>query len=242
MTPNYLVLKDPEALALEAAHRFISLAQTAISTQGRFTVALAGGSSPKRMHELLAERFARALDWSKVFVFFGDERFVSPDDPLSNYLMALETLLTQVRIPEDNVFPYVTLGVSATEAAELYAKELEQFFAPEQPNFDLICLGMGEDGHTASLFPGHPLLEVTDRLVAETTDSPKPPATRLTFTYKTLHLAKHIFFLVTGRSKADALERIFKKHEALPAARVRPPQGKVLWLLDQAAAALLLKN
>ena len=232
-----LVLEDAEALALEAARRFVEAAQTAVQTYDRFSVALSGGSTPKRMYELLAEKPLKdEVDWKKVNVFFGDERMVAPDTPDSNYFVAVDKLLAHVPVPDENIFPYVTLGVSAEDAAELYAQELTAFFGG-LPTFDLVFLGMGEDGHTASLFPGHD--EVTnpsEKLVAAVHDAPKPPPTRLTLTYKTINAAKNVLFLVGGKGKVEALKRIFKEQEGLPAARVQPTGGQLLWLLDEAAA------
>lgn len=233
-----LVLEDAEALAREAAQRFVESAQTAVQTHDRFSVALSGGSTPKRMYELLAEKPLKdEVEWAKVHVFFGDERMVAPDTKESNYFVAVDKLLAHVPIPDENIFPYVTLGVSAEDAAELYSQELRSFFGADTPAFDLVFLGMGEDGHTASLFPGHD--EVTnpsDKLVAAVHDAPKPPPTRLTLTYKALGAAKNILFLVGGKSKVEALRHIFKQQEALPAAKVQPTGGQLLWLLDEAAA------
>ena len=232
-----LVLEDAEALAQEAAQRFVEAAQTAVQIHDRFSVALSGGSTPKRMYELLAEKPLKdEVDWKKVNVFFGDERMVAPDTKDSNYFVAVDKLLAHVPIPDENIFPYVTLGVSAEDAADLYAQELTTFFKGT-PAFDLVFLGMGEDGHTASLFPGHD--EVTnpsDKLVAAVHDAPKPPPTRLTLTYKTLNAAKTLLFLVGGKGKVDALKRIFKEQEELPAAKVQPTDGQLLWLLDKEAA------
>ncbi len=233
---NVVVLKDAEALAREAARRFVALAEAAIQARGRFTVALSGGSTPRRMYELLAEKpYKDEVNWSEVYVFFGDERMVAPDTPESNYFLAVDKLLAHVPVPDENVFPYVTLGVSAEDAAELYAQELTAFFG-SPPVFDLVFLGMGEDGHTASLFPGHD--EVTNpsgKLVAAVHDAPKPPPTRLTLTYQTIDAAKNVLFLVGGKGKAEVLKRI-KNKETLPASQVQPTDGQLLWLLDEAAA------
>ncbi|CAN5763183.1 6-phosphogluconolactonase [soil metagenome] len=234
---NAVVLNDAEALAQEAARQFVALARATLETHDRFTVALSGGSTPKRMYELLAEKpFKDEVDWSKVHIFFGDERMVAPDTPESNYFVAVDKLLAHVPVPDENIFPYVTLGVSAEDAAELYAQELTNFFGGT-PTFDLVFLGLGEDGHTASLFPSHEeMASPSDKLVVAVHDAPKPPPTRLTLTYKTLNAAKNILCLVGGKGKVDALERIFKEHEDLPAAKVQPTDGQLLWLLDKAAA------
>ena len=214
----------------------MALAEAAIQDRGRFTVALSGGSTPRRMYELLGEKpYKDEVNWSEVYVFFGDERMVAPDTPESNYFLAVDKLLAHVPVPDENVFPYVTLGVSAEDAAELYAQELTAFFGGP-PVFDLVFLGMGEDGHTASLFPGHD--EVTNpsgKLVAAVHGAPKPPPTRLTLTYQTIDAAKNVLFLVGGKGKAEVLKRI-KNKETLPASKVQPTDGQLLWLLDEAAA------
>ena len=233
---NVVVLKDAEALAQEAARRFVDLARAAVEARGRFTVALSGGSTPRRMYELLAEKpYKDEVNWSEVYVFFGDERMVAPDTPESNYFLAVDKLLAHVPVPDENVFPYVTLGVSAEDAAELYAQELTAFFGGP-PIFDLVFLGMGEDGHTASLFPGHDeVANPSGKLVAAVHDAPKPSPTRLTLTYQTIDAAKNVLFLVGGKGKAEVLKRI-KNKEALPASKVQPTDGQLLWLLDEAAA------
>ncbi len=234
--PDIQVLKDNQALATEAAKRFVDLAKTAINEQGKFSVALAGGNSPKKMYSLLASTYKHALDWSKVFVFFSDERFVAPYEPDSNYLMADETLLAVIDIPEENIFPFATIDISPEEAAELYEKELKKFFG-DTPTFDLILLGIGPDGHTASLFPGQTeVINPSDNWVKAIYDSPKPPPVRLSFTYKLLNQAKHVLFLVGGQGKTEALQNILEGAADLPAAKVKPKHGDVLWLLDREAA------
>lgn len=235
------ILADPAALAAEGARSFVKLAREAIDRRGRFSVALSGGSTPRAMHHLLAAPPLRdRVSWSKVHIFFGDERFVPPDHPESTLRMARETLLDHLPIPSSNVYPMPTVGLPAGDAAELYAATLVEFFAAEIPRFDLIFLGMGPDGHTASLFPGHP--EVTSpsgRLVAVVTGSPKPPPTRLTLTYKSINAAANVIFLVAGAGKARAVGEIMDgsaSPQQRPAAGVQPPAGNLLWLLDQAAA------
>ncbi len=235
-----IILEDSEALAVKAAERFAQLAQSAIQTQGRFSVLLAGGSTPERLHQILAESYAHTIDWSKVYVFFGDERFIPPDDPQSNYLMAVTTLLAYVPIPEENIFPFVTVDTSPEEAAELYQAELKRFFGAE-PNFDLVILGIGPDGHTASLFPGHPALQVSDRWVTAVHDAPKPPPERLTLTFTALNQARVVMFLISGESKAEVSAKALQGESdpsTLPMVGVRPA-GELLYLLDKAAASRL---
>lgn len=230
------VVKDGEALAQRAAERFVSLAQDAVKEKGKFSVALSGGSTPQRLHALLAQAPLKdKVDWSNVHIFFGDERFLPPDDPDSNYYMAQETLLEAVPIPDEQIHPFITEGINAGEAAEFYAKDLQAFFG-DMPEFDLIFLGMGPDGHTASLFPGFPqVTNPPDTLVAPVFDAPKAPPTRLTLTLKTLNAAKNVLFLVGGDSKAETVAKIFNEDAVFPAALVQP-SGKLEWLLDEAAA------
>ena len=238
---TYQVVPDAEALAQAAAEQFVRIAKDAQQKRGRFFVALAGGSTPQRMHELLRQdAFREQVDWSNVIVFFGDERFLPAEHPDNNYHMAKNTLLDHVPIPEKNVHAFQTSSKSPQDAASAYEQTLRSVFGTTLPVFDLILLGIGPDGHTASLFPGfaqvtHP----TGQLVAVVTDSPKPPADRLTLTYKTLNAARHILFLAGGASKADIIPRIFAGDSALPAARVKAHDGEVMWLLDEAAASKL---
>lgn len=157
MPREIFIAENPDSLAREAAVRFAELAQAAIAKQNRFSVALSGGSTPRRLYDLLAQPpYQFSVDWSRVYVFFADERFVPPDDSESNLRLAGETLLERVAIPKKNVFPMPTLGAMPDACAARYAATLETFFGMPLPRFDLVLLGMGPDGHTASLFPGRP--------------------------------------------------------------------------------------
>lgn len=237
MSAAKTVVKDGEALAQTAAERFVNLAQDAIKDNGRFSVALSGGSTPQRLHKLLTQAPLKdKVEWSKVHIFFGDERFLPPDDPDSNYYMAQETLLENVPIPDEQVHPFITEGISPETAAEHYAQDIKTFFGDATPSFDLIFLGIGPDGHTASLFPGFPqVTNPPDTLVAPVFDAPKVPPTRLTLTLKVLNAAKNVLFLVGGNSKAEAVAKIFNGDASLPAALVQP-EDRLEWLLDEAAA------
>lgn len=231
-----LVLKDSNLLAQEAAKHFIEIAKASLASHQRFTVALSGGSTPQKLYKLLASDYKHALDWSKVFVFFGDERFVPPYESESNYAMADEVLLSRIDLPEDNIFPFATIDISPEDAGHLYEKELKKFFG-DQIVFDLIFLGLGEDGHTASLFPGHPeVVNPSASLVKVVEKAPKAPATRLSFTYKLINQAQNVIFLVAGQGKAKALKNIFEGPGTVPAALVKPEKGKLVWLLDEEAA------
>jgi len=235
-----MVLPDPVVLAEEAARRFVALAGIAIKDGGRFRVALSGGSTPRALHERLARQHRGEVDWEKVYVFWGDERFVPPDDPESCFRMARETLLDHVPIPAANIFPQPTVGGTPEAAAKAYAETLVAFFGAETPRFDLIFLGMGPDGHTASLFPGQPeVVAPSGELVVAVHNSPKPPPTRLTCTYRLLNAAANVIFLVGGADKASALYEVLRGPAdiaRLPAQGVRPDRGALVWLVDAAAA------
>jgi 6-phosphogluconolactonase len=225
-----------------AAEEFISTARTAIGAQGRFTVALAGGSTPKGLYSLLASNYAN-FAWNRVFLFFGDERHVPPTDPESNYRMANESLITKISIPAENVFRVPTENPDAAAAALAYENDLRRFFElkPQQfPRFDLILLGLGPDGHTASLFPDSPALEEQSRLVVANWVA-KFNTYRITFTFPVLNRAAEVMFLTCGADKADMVRQVLetKTTPPLPSQRVQPSDGKLLWMLDEAAAAKL---
>lgn len=247
MQTEIKILPDKSALAAEAAQRFVLLAQEAVVRNGRFTIALSGGSTPRALHQLLAQPPLRdQIPWQNVFVFWGDERFVPLDDADSSYLMAKETLLARVPIPPDNIFPTPTVNLTPNAAAQQYATSMQTMFGESVPRFDLILLGMGPDGHTASLFPGQPeVVNPSDKLVAVVQNSPKPPPLRLTFTYKLLNAAANIIFLVAGADKAEMVKLVLGEETAVapppPAKLVQTSSGSLTWLLDAAAARQLLK-
>ncbi len=220
-----------EALAAD----FAALAHEHIAISGRFTIALAGGSTPAGFYRLLAAEYGGALPWEGIEVFFGDERFVPPDHPDSNYRLARETLLDHVPIPTDNVHPMPTVGLPLEAAARNYEDLLLERFQG-RPQLDWVLLGLGEDGHTASLFPGFE--PPPDVWVAAVTEAPKPPPQRLTLTYRTFSHAGQVAFLVTGVKKADIVARVFTVPDRLPAQRIRPC-GTLAWYLDRAAASRL---
>jgi 6-phosphogluconolactonase len=245
--PEILVLPqwDPGALALEAARRFVAIAAAAVARNGRFSVALAGGSTPAGLYRLLARRpFREQVSWPDAVLYLGDERCVPPDDPRSNTRMIRETLLAgltstpvTLRVPPIELPP--------PEAAAAYADQLRRDFllrGAARPHFDLILLGMGDDGHAASLFPGMPALTERRRL-AVATDVPtyvRPFVPRITLTLPVLNAAEHVMFLASGAGKAQAVAAVLDGPEPespLPARRVRPRSGQLTWLLDTAAAA-----
>ena len=229
-----------------AAEEFIGVARAAIGAQGRFTVALSGGSTPKALYSLLAASYAD-FAWNRVFLFFGDERHVPPTDPESNYRMVEESLLTKIKpaIPAENVFRVPAENPDAAAAASDYEAQLRRFFElqpGEFPRFDLILLGLGPDGHTASLFPDSLALDEQSRLVVANWVT-KFNAYRITFTFPVLNRAAEVMFLASGAEKADMLHQVLegKNIPPLPSQRVQPSDGKLLWLLDEAAAAKLTR-
>jgi 6-phosphogluconolactonase len=242
--PDVVVLPDLSALAYEAAKRFARLARRSIGETGRFAVALAGGSTPRPLYELLAtEPFRGQVPWHRVHLFWGDERCVPPDDPQSNYRMVREALLDgSTLLPDENVHR-VPAERPPEEAAAAYEEALRAFFRCDDsfPRFDLVLLGMGPDGHTASLFPGGAALDETERSVVANW-VPQQNAWRITLTYGALNAAHHIIFLVAGAGKAVTLREVLQPDSLrppLPAQQVRPRAGTLTWLVDEAAASQL---
>jgi 6-phosphogluconolactonase len=245
--PELILGRDASELAVTAARMISQYAARSISERGRFTWALAGGSTPEKTYGLLAKnRGDVSVDWSKTYLFFGDERFVPADDPRSNYKMVSDALLATAPIAADHVFAIRTDLPTAKQCADEYCQTLSDCFATpigHMPVFDLILLGLGDDGHTASLFPGAAALSVMDRAV---TDSPPgvlpPPVNRITLTYPVLNAARQVLFLVAGGNKAEAFRDVWEgraRSEQRPAAGVHPENGKLTWLVDDAAALLL---
>lgn len=239
---QFLVLNDPADVARAAADRFVEIAREAIGERSRFSVALSGGSTPQRAYELLAsEDYRERLDWSKAHIFFGDERSVPPDDAESNYRMANEALLSRVEIPAKNIHRINGTG-DAVANARLYEDELRTFFNDSAwPRFDLVMLGMGDDGHTASLFPGTDALREEQAWVAGVWVE-KFSAFRITLTPPAINHAAHILFLITGENKAPRLAQVFDHQtgmERLPVQLIRPVSGSTEWLVDSAAASRL---
>ncbi len=227
-----------------AAEEFVRAGRAAIGAQGRFTVALSGGSTPKALYSLLASNYADFV-WNRVFLFFGDERHVPPTDPESNYRMAQESLLTKIAIPAENVFRVPAENPDAAAAAADYEAQLRRFFKikpGEFPRFDLILLGMGPDGHTASLFPDSAALDEQSQLVVANWVA-KFNTHRITFTFPVLNRTAEVMFLSSGADKAEMLHQVLegKNIPPLPSQRVQPSDGKLLWMLDEAAAAKLTR-
>lgn len=241
------VMDDVGALAREAAGEFERRAKEAIVARGRFAVALSGGSTPRRLYALLADPaapFRAAIPWDRVHLFWGDERHVPPEDPQSNYRMVREELISRVPIPAGNVHRIEAELPEAFEAAARYDAELARFFAlgsAEFPRFDLMLLGIGPEGHTASLFPGTTALQVRDKRVVENW-VPKLNAFRITLTLPVFARAAAVLFLISGEDKAAILRMVFDANgpaDALPCQLIRPESGDLIWLADRAAAASL---
>jgi 6-phosphogluconolactonase len=237
-------LATPQDLFQAAADEFIHSATAAIASRGRFTVALSGGSTPRSLYTLLAANASTRLPWDKMFFFWGDERHVPPTDAESNYRMANESLLSKAPIPPANVFRVLAENPDAAAAAEAYDKTLRKFFEVadgEVPRFDLILLGMGPDGHTASLFPETAALQEKSRLVVANWVE-KFHTHRITFTLPVLNAARCDAFLVSGIDKAGVLREILEGDapgEKYPSKLVRPTDGKLIWFVDRAAASEL---
>ena len=243
-TRSIEVLATAADLFHAAAEEFVSVGRTAIGAQGRFTVALSGGSTPKALYSLLAANYAN-FAWNRVFLFFGDERHVPPTDPESNYKMVNESLLTKIGIPSANVFRVPAENPDADAAASDYEKQLRQFFdlkAGEFPCFDLILLGIGPDGHTASLFPDSKALDEQSHLVVANWVA-KFNTHRITFTFPVLNQAAEVMFMACGADKADMVHQILegKNTPPFPSQRIQPSNGKLLWMLDELAATKLTR-
>ena len=241
--PTVTIVPDPDALAATAARLIADTAADAIDARGRFMWALAGGETPRSTYAKLAlPPFRERVDWHRTWVFFGDERAVPPDHPDSNYRMAHETLLGKVPIPAAQVLRIHGEAPDSEVAAAEYAHVLSEAFGTrrgELPRFDLVLLGLGVDGHAASLFPGSPVLREIFRAVAAVHVAAASIPQRLTLTLPVLNAAARVVFLVAGPEKAKVVKAVLGERAILPAAMVRPDPGELVWLLDRAAAAQL---
>ncbi|AFY58470.1 6-phosphogluconolactonase [Rivularia sp. PCC 7116] len=236
MTKKVEVLPDKKALVERALSLILSKVDTAIQQRGRFTIALSGGSTPKPLYEALGKQ---QLPWDKIHVLWGDERYVAADHPDSNQLMARTAWLDRIDIPAENIHAMPTDASNPAEAAAQYEQELQKLFNSkpgEFPATDVILLGMGDDAHTASLFPNTEALKVTDKLV---TVGNKDSSVRLTFTYPFINAAECVMFLVAGENKRAALAEVFAPtaSETTYPSRLIQPQKEMWWLLDEAAGA-----
>lgn len=242
MSVDLRILPDPETLSRAAATAIVAHVRLTIEKQDRFSLAVAGGNTPRALYSILAAEFGGSIPWERVHVFWTDERYVPHDNPLSNYRLVCETLLDRVRIPWENVHPMPTGFPQPDDAASAYETVLRAYFPPPWPRFDLVLLGMGTDGHTASLFPGSPALEERLRWVTVVTAPAEPPR-RLTLTMPAILQSASLHFLIAGQEKAAAL----RDSVAGGTDRIQPPaaavlhsaEGTVVCWVDDAAASLL---
>lgn len=235
------VRSDKEAISRSVAEAIVQLIKTSRNQREYFSIALAGGSTPKMLYRLLATEFASEIPWNKILFFWGDERFVPHDHEKSNYHMAKEALLDHVPIPEAHIFPMPTSTTNPKDAAAAYAIEVKQKLVLTIGRFDLVLLGMGDDGHTASLFPGSPALEESQR-IAVAAPAPVEPKQRLTLTYPILNKARNVYFLVAGENKGPALRCVMGQSSDItvcPSRGIQPKDGRLIWWVDEAAAAAL---
>src|SRR5580698_439213 len=235
------ILPDIDALSRAALEELLGDLKNAIKQRGRGAIALSGGHTPEKMYSLWAatEKYRSETDWDRVHFFWGDERYVPQDDPLSNFRMTRETLLANVPIPAANIHAAPTNLPTPERAAEAYNQDLRKFFGSRAPAFDVTLLGLGPEGHTASLFPDSAALEEKSRWVVPVQVAAVPP-NRLTFTLPVLNSSRNTYFLVAGENKRPILPALRAEPDtrpsAYPAGRIRPTDGRVLWFLDQAAA------
>ena len=246
------IYPDSNVLSRVAAEKFLKIGNEAIKKNGKFTVVLSGGSTPKSLYKLLTTtEFLSKIDWKKVFFFFGDERDVLPDAEESNFRMANENLLQPLQIFGKNIFRWQTEIGRAEKIAENYETKIKEFFGYKDdsagivfPRFDLVLLGMGDDGHTASLFPFTTALQETKR-IAVANRVEKLITNRLTLTFPVINNSANAFFLVSGESKAEALKEVLQgevQPDKFPAQSVRLKQGNLCWLIDEKAALFLRRQ
>ncbi|MBW8012708.1 MAG: 6-phosphogluconolactonase [Chloroflexi bacterium] len=236
------IYHDAISLATNAVRHIIAIANQAIKADGKFSIALAGGSTPRGIYRLLAgDDYKGQMDWERVHIFWGDERTVPPSHTESNYLLASQTLLDHILISSNNIHR-IKGELKPETAAETYERELAHFFRPSKgafPKFDLVLLGLGEDGHTASLFPDTTALNEGNRWVVAN-HVEKLDSWRITFTPGLINTSSNIIFLVSGEIKSEILHFVLEgdfRPNLLPAQLIKPLQGKLLWLVDQAATS-----
>jgi len=235
-----LIFDNSDQLVESAIKKWTEIADDAIKQRGLFTVALSGGSTPVKLYKELS---GTDLKWDKTHIFIVDERFVPVDHSDSNYRMINETLLSNINIPKHNIHPVPIEKGSSDESAQSYEGDLLSFFNLSSggiPAFDLVLLGLGDDGHTASLFPGSFALTEKDRLAVSATPPDKSRQKRITITFTVINSSRNVVFLVTGGNKAEVAKNVLENENSnLPAASVRPYKGRLTFLLDQNAGALL---
>lgn len=241
--PGLMLVEDAPALADAAARAIADAATAAVAARGRFSIVLSGGGTPRETYMRLAEPpFADAVPWDRTLVFFGDERCVPPDHAESNYRMANETLLSKVGIPADQVYRMRGDAEDPEEAAAEYARTLATVFQVRRgglPRFDMVLLGLGLDGHVASLFPGSPAAREIFRTVVAVHAAAARIPQRLTLTMPTFNAAAQVIFLVSGAEKAKIVKATLSAGAISPAGMIRPGDGDLTWIVDRAAASRL---
>ncbi|HEY5391498.1 MAG TPA: 6-phosphogluconolactonase, partial [Hanamia sp.] len=242
--PKVNIADNYEDFCKKVTQEILTFSNERIEIQNEFTIVLSGGATPKGVYQCMASDFYRnKFKWEKIHLFWGDERWVLPDDPKSNYRMVCESLLTKVKIPSENIHPIQTKDCDLQGSARLYEKTIGDFFKLKKdcfPHFDLILLGLGQDGHTSSLFPGNPALLVKDRLVVAVSQEGISEQ-RITLTLPVVNYAHMVFFLVSGHEKAGIVAEVLedKGSRAFPANKISPGHGKLCWFLDKASASKL---
>jgi 6-phosphogluconolactonase len=233
MRPIIQISKTQQSLYTDAAKTIADRITTAISDHGYCTLVLSGGSTPAGIYKTLAESYKTTIDWNNVHFFWGDERTVPPDHEDSNYRMAYDSLLSKIPVPESNIYR-IPAEQPPADAAALYEDTIASFFGTDDlPVFDIILLGLGEDGHTASLFPDTGAAEEKDKLV-QSVYVKKLKTHRITLSLPVINNARSVIFLVSGKSKAGVTEEILSgRNKTYPAALVQPTHGELIWLLDQ---------
>lgn len=242
MRPEIRIFSSLKAISRDAAEIFAAQAEKAIRERSHFLVALNGGSTPAGLLQLLGTEYRQKVDWRNVHIFWGDERCVPDSDPQSSYGQARDTFLRHVPMAETNIHP-MRGELSPVEAARDYSATLKKFASPPfaWPRFDLVYLGMGEDGHTASLFPGSPL-DMAEPVVPVTAHYQGRPAERVTLTPPVFNSARRVVFMAAGEKKAATLAEVLSGRynpELVPAQRIDPKDGKLIWLVDEDAASRL---
>ncbi len=241
MKPNVRVCADLAELSRQAAEGAVGILNDAARAAGTCSIVLSGGSTPRTLYQLLATDFRDRIPWAALQIFWGDERYVPPEDSRSNYRMSRETLLDHVPCPPENIHPMPTHLPGVDFAAREYERTLRDHFPADWPRFDLVLLGVGDDGHTASLFPGSPALAEEARWVVPA-EAPVEPRPRLTMTLPALSRARAIYVLVAGGTKAHVLQHVLEDEadvDRYPAAGLRLGTGSITWWADRDAAALL---
>lgn len=237
LTPAVRPFPDVTSLGRAAAHELCRVVASALAVRPLCHIVLSGGRTPRELYRVLATDFRDEIPWDRVHLFWGDERYVPADDPRSNYRLAREALLDHVPVPQQNVHPMPTGLYDPEDAAEVYAQTLRTHFSGPWPRFDLVLLGLGRDGHTASLYPGSRAVAEKERWVMAVR-APVKPSRRLTLTLPVINRARMVWFLVSGAEKASALRSaLVGSPQRCPAAGVRPINGTVTWWADAAAAS-----